>query len=304
MNILVTGGAGYLGTYIIARLREDGHRVINYCRDLLPQDDDKEIIPVIGELYDITRLISICKTYEIDRIIHTAGQSHPVISQMVPLQTVEANIMGTVGILEAARMIGIKRVVLFSSEAAYGEHGNTQMTLDIPLIPRTPYGVTKATCEMMGRAYNWSFGMECVSIRCGQVYGPRHVTQEYVRDAIKAGISQKKYVLEEGWDHKIQLIHVRDAAEVTILSCMSDKINDMAVYNASSGYQPTFGEILEKLENLIPGFEYEVGAGTLGSEQQGVFDLTETERDLGYIPQVSLEQGLKEYIEWLQEHDF
>ncbi len=303
MNILVTGGAGYLGKYIVTRLRKDGHRVLNYCRDLMQQGTDSEVIPVLGELYDIPRLIQVLKDYQVERIIHTAGQSHPGISVMAPLQTVEANVMGTMGVLEAARLTGVKRVVLFSSEAAYGEHENRPMTLDVPLIPRTPYGVTKAACEMMGRAYNWSFGMDCVSIRCSQVYGPLHVTQEYVRDAIKAGVRGEKYVLPHGRDHKIQMIHVRDAAEVTVQACFAEHINDMAVYNASSGYQPTFGEILEKLGEMIPGFEYEVGDGTVGSEQQGLFDLTETKKDLGYQPQVSLEQGLKEYIDWLRNHD-
>ena len=303
MNILVTGGAGYLGRYIVARLREEGHRVINYCRDLMQPGADPEVIPALGELYDIPRLMQVIREYQVDRIIHTAGQSHPGISIMAPVQTVEANISGTMGVLEAARLTGVRRVVLFSSEAAYGEHGDRDMTLDVPLIPRTPYGVTKAACEMMGRAYNWSFGMDCVSIRCSQVYGPRHVTQEYVRDAIKAGVKGEKYVLPHGRDHKIQLIHVRDAADVTVRACFAEHINDMAVYNASSGYQPKFGEILEKLKEMIPGFEYEVGSGGVGNEQQGLFDLTETKRDLGYEPQVSLEQGLKEYIEWLKDHD-
>ena len=303
MNILVTGGGGYLGRYIIDCLRAEGHRVINYCRDLTLPGEDEDIVPVLGELYDIPRFAAVIKEYAVDRIIHTAAQSHPVISVMAPLQTAESNVMGTVSVLEAARMTGIKRVVLFSSEAAYGEHGDRRMTLDVPLIPRTPYGVTKAACEMFGRAYNWSFGMECVSIRCSQVYGPRHLTQEYVRDAIKAGIQGLKYILPRGIDHKIQMIHVRDAADVTVKACFAKKVNDMAVYNASSGYQPSFGEILVLLKKMIPGFEYEVGPGNFGSEQQGIFDLEDTAKDLGYIPQVGLEQGLKEYVDWLRSHD-
>lgn len=303
MNILITGGNGYLGCYIIDQLKNQGHNIINYTRDILIGTPNTNVVNVQGELYDIPRLMSVIKQYSVDRIIHTAAQSHPSISIDAPLQTVESNVMGTMGVLEASRLMGIKRIVLFSSEAAYGEHGNNKMTLDRPLIPRTPYGVTKATCEMLGRAYNWSFGMDCVSIRCSQVYGPRHITQEYVRDAIKAGLRHEKYCMPRGLHHKIQLIHVRDAADVTVKACFAEKINDMAVYNASSGYQPEFGEVLRLLQKMIPGFEYEVGPGNMGSEQQGLFDLEETIRDLRYEPKVSLEQGIKEYIEWLKEND-
>ena len=163
--------------------------------------------------------------------------------------------------------------------------------------------MTKAACEMMGRAYNWTFGMDCVSIRCGQVYGPRHVTQEYVRDAIKAAIKGEKYILEKGADQRIQLIYVDDAADVTVKACFAEKINDMAVYNATSGYHPTFAEILTIIKQMIPDFEYEVGPGDFGNETQGIFDLSETTKDLGYIPKVSLEEGLKRYVDWLRENE-
>lgn len=303
MNVLVTGGKGYLGKYIVDQLLEEGHTVINYCRDMQLPFEEKRNIFVLGDLYDIPRLIGVIKQYQVERIIHTAGQSHPGLSKEIPLATVEGNVMGTMGVLEAARLTGIKRVVLFSSECAYGEQGEGVVTLDRPLIPRTVYGVTKATCEMMGRAYNWTFGMDCVSIRCGQVYGPRHVTQEYVRDAIKAAIKGEKYTLPYGKDQKIQLIYVDDAADVTVKACFAEKINDMAVYNATSGYHPSFGEILELIKKMIPGFVYEVGPGDFGNETQGIFDLSETEKDLKYKPKVSLEEGLKKYIEWLKDNE-
>lgn len=303
MNILVTGGRGYIGTYIVKQLIEQGHTVLNYCRDMqLPNEESKNIF-VLGDLNDVPRLISVIDEYKVDRIIHTAGQSHPGLSKLIPMGTVESNIMGTIGVLEAARLTGIKRVVLFSSECAYGEQGCGEVKIENPLIPRTPYGVTKAADEMFGRAYNWCFGMDCVSLRVGQVYGPRHVTQEYVRDAIKAAVKGEKYVLDRGLDQKIQLIYVDDAADVSIKACFAPKINDMAVYNATSGYQPSFGEILELIKEMIPSFEYEVGTGTMGTEVQGIFDLSETKKDLGYEPKVSLKEGLTRYIDWLKQHE-
>lgn len=303
MTVLVTGGRGYLGRFIVRQLLDEGHTVINYCRDMQLPNPEPENKFVLGDLYDVSRLITVIQDYHVDRIIHTAGQSHPGLSKEIPFATVESNVMGTMGVLEAARQTGVQRVVLFSSECAYGEQGTDLLTLDRPLVPRTPYGVTKATCEMMGRAYNWTFGMNCVSIRCGQVYGPRHITQEYVRDAIQAALKGKPYHLKRGRDQRIQLIYVDDAADVTVKACFAPRINDMAVYNASSGYQPTFGEILELIQEQIPTAVFDVGPGDFGNETQGLFDLSDTERDLDYHPKVSLREGLSRYIDWLREHD-
>lgn len=303
MNIMVTGGRGFLGRYIIDQLLNEGHTVINYCRDMLLPFENPNNIFVFGELYDVPRLISVINEYKVDRIIHAAGQSHPVLSLEVPLATAEANIMGTMGILEAARLTGIKRIVLYSSEAAYGNTGTEMITLQTPLNPRTPYGVTKAAIEMFGRAYNICFGLECISIRLGEVYGPGRITDETVQKAAKAAIEGKIFRLDHGREQRLHLIHVKDAADFSVKACFAEKINDMAVYHATSGGHPTFGEVLDILEQLVPGAEFEVGDGDLGFEIHGMLDLTESKKDLGYEPQVSLGQGVTEYVNWLREYE-
>ncbi|RGZ00684.1 NAD(P)-dependent oxidoreductase [Clostridium sp. AM58-1XD] len=302
MNILITGGRGYLGRYIVQKLLDQGHTVINYCRDMqLPNEEPRNIF-VFGELSDIPRLIQTIEKYHVDRIINTAAQSHPDWSLEVPYATVDANVMGMMGVLEAARLTGVKRVVLFSSECAYGNSDGSPMAENHPLCPTTPYGVTKAANEMMGRAYNKCFGMDIISLRVGQVYGPGQVMQEYIRDAAKAAIDGETYDLENGGDQKIQLVHVTDAAEGVVLACMSEKKNDLAVYNITSGYQPTFYEVLDILKELIPGARFNVGGGDYGGDYNGIFVIEAAKRDLGYIPKVSLRAGLEEYVKYLQEH--
>ena len=113
MNILVTGSGGYIGRGTVDRLITMGHTVIDYCRSMQRHVDTEKHKYVYGELYDVPRLVEIIKRNRIERIIHTAAQSSPSISLEVPLQTVHTNIMCTVSLLEAARLCGIKRVVLF-----------------------------------------------------------------------------------------------------------------------------------------------------------------------------------------------
>lgn len=304
MNILITGGRGYLGRYIVEKLLNEGHTVINYSRDMQLAFENPKNIFVFGELYDVPRLILTIQKYNVDRIIHTAAQSHPDVSLDVPFATVEANVMGAMGIFEAARLTGVKRVVCYSSECAYGNTTAKVMDESHPLCPTTPYGVTKATDEMMARAYNNCFKMDFIALRVGQVYGPGQVMQEYIRDAIRAAVKGEKFVLDRGRDQKFQLVHVTDAANASVKACFAEKRNELSVYNITSGYQPTFGDILSTLQGIIPSAEFEVGSGDLGYDVNGIFSIEAAKRDLGYVPAVKLIDGLKEYVDWLKKSDY
>lgn len=302
MNILITGGRGYLGRHITDKLIAKGHTVLSYSRDMQLPNEHPSNIFVFGELYDIPRLMQVIKQYKVDRIIHTAAQSHPEVSIEVPFATVEANVMGMMGVLEAARLTGVKRVILFSSECAYGHSDGSPMSEEHPLCPTSPYGVTKATDEMMGRAYNIHYGMDIISLRVGQVYGPGQVMQEYIRDAAKAAIAGEVYSIGFGGDQKIQLVFVTDAAEGVVCACFAEKKNDLAVYNITSGYQPTLYEVLDILKELIPGARFDVGPGDYGVDRNGIFVIEAAKRDLGYTPKVSLKDGLAQYVDWLKNH--
>lgn len=305
MNIMVTGGKGYMGRYIVEQLLREGHTVINYNRDMaLPFENPKNIF-VIGEITDVPRLITTIQEHKVDRIIHTAGQSHPDISLVMPVGTVEANTMGLLCVFEAARLTGIKRIVCYSSDAAYGHANVDVVTEEQPLCPRTPYGVTKATAEMMARAYNWSFDMDIIALRSCAVYGPGQVMPEFARDAIKAAVKGEKYSLERGRDQKFNMVFITDVANASIKACFTERRSELSTYNITSGYQPTFGEILDIINEYVPTAEFEVGPGDIeGWDVHGFFSILAAEQDLGYKPEVSLEKGMKMYIDWLKENNF
>lgn len=303
MNILVTGGQGFLGRHIVNQLIDEGHTVINYSRDMrLPFENSKNIF-VFGELYDIPRLMNVMKEHKVDRIIHTAGQSNPEVSSIVPYATAEANVMGTVALLEAARLVGIKRIVLYSSEVAYGDLKAELIPLETELLPTTPYAVTKVATEMFGRAYNNTFGLDCVSIRLGLVYGSGRVMQEKVRDAVQSAFKGETFKLERGRDHKLPLIHVKDAANFSVKACFAEKINERAVYNATNEEIPSYGEVLDILKTLIPEAKFEVGDGDFGTGLNGRLDLSESKKDLGYKQKIDLKEGLAEYVDWLKKQN-
>jgi UDP-glucose 4-epimerase len=303
VSVLVTGGRGYLGRHVVRRLVEEGHRVVDYSRDLGPSSPNPLQVNMLGELFDLPRFIDVIRQFEVDRIIHTAAQSHPDVSVEMPLTTIEANVTGSCYVLEAARLTGVKRVVVFSSECAYGHTPPGIVREDTVLNPRTPYGVTKAATEMLGRAYSESFGLDVIALRSSQIYGPGQIMQEYVRDAIKTALSGEVFVLPRGSDQKFQLVHVSDVAGATIAACLVDG-HGQSVYNVTGGDQTSFADVLDLLTRLIPGARFEVGPGDFDYDIQGPFDITAARRDLGYEPRMTLEQGLTGYIEWLRSAEF
>jgi UDP-glucose 4-epimerase len=317
MSVLVTGGRGYVGRYVVDALAARGERVVDYSRDQGPGARHELHVPVLGELADIPRLLAVLDEHAVERIVHTAGQSHPDVSLEMPLATVEANVIGTTCVLEAARLSGIRRVVVFSSECAYGDTpgaggpgpaaaaGGTPPSVpeSTPLHPRTPYGVTKAATEMLGHSYNESFGMDIMALRVAQVYGPGQVMAETVRDVIRAAVSGEAFRLPHGRDQKLQLVHVTDVMRAVVAACFADG-HGQHVYNITGGIQPALGEVLELVAELVPGFESSVGPGELGGDRQGLFEIDAARRDLGYEPRVTLREGLRGYVEWLREHEF
>lgn len=305
MNIMVTGGKGYLGRYIVSDLLKEGHTVINYCREMqLPNEDPKNIF-ALGEINDVSRLISVIQEYKVDRIIHTAAQSHPDISLFMPYATVEANTMGLLSVFEAARLTGVNRVVCYSSDAAYGDALVEPVTEAQPLCPNTPYGVTKAAAEMMARAYNKCYGMDIIALRCCALYGPGQVMPEYVRDVIKAAYSGEPLNMPKGYDQKFNLVYVTDAAQASIKACFTETRSEFAAYNITSGYQPTLGDIIEVVKEAVPDATFNVGPGVIdGWDQHGFFSIEAAKRDLGYEPKVSFEEGMKNYIDWLKDNLF
>jgi UDP-glucose 4-epimerase len=300
MNILITGAGGYIGRGVTERLLQDGHTIIDYCRSLKDPYKDPRRIYVYGEMYDVSRMLEVFRNYDVDRVVHIAAQSSPSVSLDVPFQTVYTNITCTAALLEAARLKGIKRVVLYSSDAAYGDHNYAPITLNTALFPRTPYGVTKAATEMLGRAYNWSFGMDCVSLRVGMVYGGAQITPNWVKSSVESAIRGEKYVLPQGADQTLELVHIDDVVGCSYAAIFAEKINELAVYNVVS-HCVLLKDTLNIVKKLIPSFEFDVGPGKI-TEAQGSWDISDTVKDLNFTPRYSLEEGISRYIAFMRDH--
>ncbi len=275
--------------------------MVSFNRDYA-EISSQRVTAVQGELYDIPRIVDTLKRHGVERIIHTAAMSHPDLSIELPITTVAANIEGTVHLLEAARMAGLRRIVNFSSETVYG-HIEGRVTEDSRLMPTTPYGVTKLATEHFGRVYNELYGMEVISLRISEVYGPGNRMPHILRDIIKTVLRGEAFTMAAGGDHRFQFVHAADVVEAAIRASEVAR-PEGSVFNISGGGYWSLGDAADLLRRLIPGARIEIGGGFWHLDRQGPWDIGAAERELGYRPSRSLEEGLGEYVEWLRHNEY
>jgi UDP-glucose 4-epimerase len=300
MSTLVTGGRGFVGRHLVDQLLRNGTETVSYNRDFAVDSRDGLTL-VQGELFDIPRLSETIRAYDVDRIIHTAGQSHPGVSIELPWTTFAANAEGTLAVYECARATGVARVVNFSSECALGNvDTDTLVGEDVKPAPTTPYGVTKVAGELFGTVYTSLYGMEIVSLRVTEVYGPGLWMPSLLGDMIRTGLRGEPFRLEAGGDHHFQFVYVDDVATAARLAATAPT-PPQSVYNVSGGRRITVTETAQMLEKLLPDADYEIGPGLLPQwDHQGEYDLTASRRDLGYSPDWTLERGLEAQIDWIR----
>jgi UDP-glucose 4-epimerase len=301
MSTMVTGGLGYVGRHLVARLARDGERVVSYNRDFA-DSPDPHVVCVQGELFDVPRLVRTLQEHAVERIVHTAAMSHPELSIEFPVTTFAANVDGTVQLLEAARLAGVRRVVNFSSHCSYGHIDADPIPEDAPVRPNTPYGVTKVATELMGSVYRRLYGVEVVSLRVSEVYGPGNRMHTVLTDMLRAALDGEPYALAEGGDHRVEYIHVEDAAEAGVAAATAGELGQ-DVYNITGGRQVTLAEAADVVRAIVRDARIEMGPGYIPTlDRQGRQDITAAQRDLGYRPRWTLEDGVRAYADWLRAH--
>jgi UDP-glucose 4-epimerase len=300
---LVTGGMGFVGHHLVAAAEEQGRRVVSYNRDY-SLSASPHVTAVQGELFDIPRLLRAVEENGVDRIIHTAAMSHPELSIDLPLTTFAANVDGTIHLFEAARIAGVRRIVNFSSECAYGHQEGELLPEDIRLRPTTPYGVTKVATELLGDVYNSLYDLDVVSLRISEVYGPGMKMPEVLREMLVAAVRGERFELAEGGDHRFQFIHVSDVVAAAWLAADANQLG-RTTYNITGGEQVSLAEAAALVRAAFPGAQLTVGGGYIPNwDRQPPFDLTAAREELGYRPAFDLERGIQDYGAWLAQHEF
>jgi len=295
--VLVTGAAGLIGHRARILLEERGDQVIAVDK-WESTVEGREVLEC--DLTDVHSLHRLAMRYRPDSIVHCGAISGPMVARDNPHAIIQNNLVGTANILELARVYQIRRVVFCSSVSAYGPTPAGPVPEDVALNPSTVYGATKAAGEQLIAAYATQHKVDGVSVRLSWVYGPRRQTACIIRTMLLDALQKRPTRLPFGADFYRQYLYVEDAARGLLLALDAAGLR-RRTYSITGDSFLTIGQIADIIRTLLPGADIEISPGPDPDDDiQEVFDISAAQRDLGYRPRFSIEQGIKSYRDWLE----
>ncbi|MBN1955094.1 MAG: NAD-dependent epimerase/dehydratase family protein [Anaerolineae bacterium] len=301
MRFLVTGGAGFLGCALSNRLSAAGHhvRVIDDLSAGDPGRLDPGVLFTRGDVLDRPKLWTLLQ--DVDCVYHLAARVLVSESILYPRQYNEVNVGGTVSVMEAMRDAGVQRVVFASSGAVYGEQAHQPVREDQPPNPQSPYAVSKLAAEHYVRTIGALWGIETVSLRIFNAYGPGQnlppshppVVPRFIQQALRGG----SLVIFGGGAQTRDFVYVDDVVEALVASATTAGV-DRRIVNIGSGRETSVND-LAVLVARVTGQEVEVLRSPAGSGgvSRLCADVSLARQTLGYQPRVDLPEGLRRTLE-------
>jgi UDP-glucose 4-epimerase len=319
MKVMITGGMGVIGAEATRKFVREGHRPVIYAR----RRDERLISDVLdgvdielGDITDAARLTEVLQQHAVTHIVHTAGYVSAPSAANVPLG-IEVNVMGTTNVLEAARQLGIQRVVYTSAKGVYGPFLGIDgfptyqpIVEDHPKNPARIYDCAKLMAENTCTYYHGTFGVDVVILRFATTFGPgkteRHGIMGVTSQIVEAPAHGRPFHLKQGGDERDDFIYNKDSALGIYLATTAGKLEHRA-FNIGSGIGRTLNDFAAVLRRRIPGADITIGPGLnfLGSPYPlaGVYDISRARAELGYEPQYDLERAIDDYLENLARLD-
>jgi CDP-glucose 4,6-dehydratase len=315
-SALVTGGRGFVGAWICRRLLDRGDRVTSFDRgaregrgsalELLGIAGD--VAEVEGDLLDAELVRRTLAEGKIDAVFHLAAQTLVGPAAESPAATFETNVRGTWIVLEASRERGVGRVVVASSDKAYGAHDELPYREDFALRPTAPYEASKAAADLLARSYWPSYGLPVAVTRFANIYGGGDTNfSRLIPEAVSAALDGRPPVLRSDGSPQRDFLYVEDAASAYLAIAAGldrDAVRGQA-FNAGGGRPYPVGDVVARIARLAgTNVEPEIlGTGNPAGEIDRQYVDPAKIRDLlGWEPSVDLEEGLRRTIEWYREH--
>jgi UDP-glucose 4-epimerase len=297
MNFLITGAAGFLGSALANQLAREGHQVRGL--DDLSTGDPQALAPDVhftrGEVGDRPKLWTLLQ--EVDVVYHLAARVSVPESILYPRDYNKVNVGGTVALMEAMRDVGVRRVVLASSGAVYGDLGEQTLTESITPNPRSPYAVSKLAAEYYVRTIGGLWGIETISLRIFNAYGPgQHlpashppVVPHYLRQALRGGT----LVAHGDGSQTRDYVYVDDVVSALVAAATAPNIDGLVI-NVASGTETSIKELIKHvLEATSSKADVIYNAQTSGGVSRMKADITLASQKLNYRPSISLTEGLR-----------
>lgn len=313
-SVFITGCTGLLGSWMVAELVKRGAKVTGLVRDLVPQsrlytDDWAAKINIVrGGVEDLATIERAIAEYEADTVFHLAAQTIVGVANKNPLGTFEANIKGTWNLLEACRRVGgVSRIVIASSDKAYGDQEILPYNEITPLQGEHPYDVSKSCADLISRTYYVSYGLPVCITRCGNFYGGGDLNfNRIVPDTIRSALRDKPVTIRSDGRYIRDYFYVKDGvlAYLHLAEQMERKEVLGEAFNFSNELQITVLELVRKILALMNKTDLEpVILNRATNEIKHQYLSAEKARNLlNWSAKYSIEEGLKETVKWY--HNF
>lgn len=301
-TVLVTGGGGFIGLAVAEALAARGENAVAF--DVAFPDDvapSPRLHRVRGDVTDTAGVIATVRAYDVDRIIHAAAIVGIAPSVQMATTVVRVNVEGSINVFEAARILGVRRVVHISSEEVYGCYATSTVTEDSPTLPPTPYGASKLATEHFGRSWRTMHGLDVINLRVGWVYGLRLPRARVPKILVDAAVNGAELHLPKGGDSRMDHTYVEDIVD-GILAALDHGAHPYDTYNLATGTAPSVREMIATLRDIVPGARISAGDGAIkhtggiDMPRKGALDISRAAHVFGYRPRYDLRAGLAAYV--------
>jgi dTDP-glucose 4,6-dehydratase len=331
MNLLITGGAGFIGSNLIQHVIDDARiaKLVNldcltyagHLANLEKFSGNPKYIFEKADLRDKAATLRVVEQYAITHVMHLAAESHVDRSITGPGAFIQTNIIGTFNLLEACRACWLNpqtpdarrqnRFHHVSTDEVYGSLGATGLfTETTPYAPNSPYSASKASSDMLVRAYHHTYGLPTVITNCSNNYGPLQFPEKLIPVIIQNVLMRKAIPVYGDGMNVRDWLYVRDHAEALWTVLGKGKLGE--TYNIGGHNEWANLRIVELICDTIDEFMPQLGGGSrtlisfvkdrAGHDRRYAIDATKIQRELGWTPAHKFEQGIRETIRWYLDH--
>jgi nucleoside-diphosphate-sugar epimerase len=309
-KILVTGGAGFIGSHIVDKLMEKGFEVTvfdnldtGHIENIEPHQGKENFHFIKGDIRNFNLVKKTMK--DVDAVFHEAALASVTLSVQNPILSNDINVTGTLNLLKASSDLGVKRFIYASSAAVYGDTKTPEKREDMSTNPKSPYGISKLAAENYVKIFHKLYGLETVSLRYFNVYGPR---QRFDLQCAYGGVitiftnrllrDMPPIIFGDG-EQTRDFVYIGDVVEANMLA-LDKKDAAGEAFNIGTGLNVGVNQIAETLKDIMNKHELKnVHADPRPAEgRHGYANIRKAQKILGFHPKVSIKEGLVKLVDW------